>query len=325
MTIRKEYVFIAVAIIALSAYLIFKKSDRTGYQMPAVPTLAASDITKVEMARQTGTVTLEKTDGQWRLQPGNFPANMDKLTGMLQALEKLSLTTLVSESGSLDRYDLGDNQKIRVRAWAGSDLKRDFDLGKVAPTYQHTFVRLPDKPQVYHALNNLRSQFEETVEGLRNKIVLSFNPADVSEFAITSGDTVLKLIKTEAQKKAKPEATGQAETPKDGSETPNEPATVWQTDQDEKTDITQVDRLLGTLSSLRCDGFLNDKNPGDFTGPILKIQLKGKTESTLSVFEKIKAEDKTYPAVSSESPYVFLLADRQVDVLKDGSKQLIQK
>ncbi len=325
MTIRKEYVFIAVAIIALSAYLMIKKSDRTGYQMPPVSALAASDITKIDITRQAGTITLEKTDGQWRILPDNFSANMDKLTGMLQALEKLTLTTLVSESGSLDRYDLGDSQKIRVRAWAGDDLKRDFDLGKTAPTYQHTFVKLPDKPQVYHAMNNLRSQFDETVEGLRNKIILTFNPADLSEVSVKSGDIDLKLIKSQVQTESKPDTPVETGKKKDASETPKEPETVWQTDQNQKADKPKIDRMLTTLSGLKCDSFLNDKKPGDYANPVLSIQLTGKTEQHLTVFEKSNAEDKSHPAVTSDTPYVFTLSEYQVNLLKDDAGQLIQK
>ena len=64
MKIKKEYLFIALVIFSLVSYLLIRKSDRTEYQLPAVPKVIAGNITKIEVVRPGETVTLEKIDKQ---------------------------------------------------------------------------------------------------------------------------------------------------------------------------------------------------------------------------------------------------------------------
>jgi hypothetical protein len=61
---------------------------------------------------------------------------------MLDTLGGLTLTALVSESKNYALYELDDAQKANVKAWQGDQLKRDVDVGKAAPSFRHTFVRL---------------------------------------------------------------------------------------------------------------------------------------------------------------------------------------
>ncbi len=162
-----------------------------------LPKLPASDITRIEIARQEGTVVLEKKDAKWRIQPQDYPADSGKVTAMLDNLEKLSLTALVSESKSYSRYDLEPDKAIRVKAWAGEELKRDIQIGKPAPTFQHTFVRVGDAPEVYHAQQNLKTAFDQTADKLRDKTVLAFNLDEVTEIAITKEGKQTMIRKSE--------------------------------------------------------------------------------------------------------------------------------
>ena len=61
---------------------------------------------------------------------------------MVEVLDKITLSALVSESKSYDRYDLSDEKKLSIKAWEGETLKRDFYAGKVSPSSRHTFITL---------------------------------------------------------------------------------------------------------------------------------------------------------------------------------------
>ena len=197
MKLKKEYFFIAIAIVLLVGYLSVRKTDRTEYRLPAIAKVAASDITRIEIARQDGTVVLEKKDTKWRIQPQGYPADSGKVNAMLDDLEKLSLTALVSESKSYSRYDLEPDKAIHVKAWAGEELKRDIQIGKPAPTFQHTFVRVGDAPEVYHAQQNLKTAFDQTADKLRDKTVLAFSLEEVKEIAITKEGKQTVIRKSE--------------------------------------------------------------------------------------------------------------------------------
>ena len=61
---------------------------------------------------------------------------------MLDILEDLTLTVLASEAETYDQFDLGDDKKIEVKAFKDDQQVRHFFMGKTAPFYRHTFVRL---------------------------------------------------------------------------------------------------------------------------------------------------------------------------------------
>ena len=74
MKLKKEYIFIALAIVLLIGYLSVRETDRTEYRLPAIAKVAGSDMTRIEIARQEGSVILEKKDTKWQIQPQDYPA-----------------------------------------------------------------------------------------------------------------------------------------------------------------------------------------------------------------------------------------------------------
>jgi len=322
MKIKKEYIFIALAIVLLVGYLSVRETDRTEYQLPAIAKVSASDITRIEIVRLEGTVVLEKKDTAWRIQPQDYLADSGKVNAMLDNLEKLSLTALVSESKSWSRYDLESDKAIRVKAWAGDGLKRDIQIGKPAPTFQHTFVRVGDEPEVYHAQQNLKTAFDQTTDKLRDKTVLAFNLEEVKEIAITREGKQTVICKSEIE----PPPVAPATAPTDGTSpvdgTPPASATAvkpsetqWITDQGKPADLSKINRLLSTLSHLSCESYLEGKNISELLNPIGGIVIKGKKDYTLTLYAKIEKDATVYLASSSETGSVFTLSDRQAEPL----------
>ena len=184
MKLKKEYIILAVIIIALSVYLYKRSSDRTLYQLPEIPKVARKDITKLRITRGKTAIVLNKKDDKWYIEPAGYPADANKVKDMLNALENFTLTALVSESKNYNRYELDDAQKTNVKVWQGDDLRLDFDLGKTAPSFRHTFVRPSGEERVFHAQGNLKNSFDVGMDQLRDKTVLAFNPADIQQVEI---------------------------------------------------------------------------------------------------------------------------------------------
>ena len=314
MKLKKEYLFIALAIVLLVGYLSVRETDRTEYQLPAIAKVAASDITRVEISRQDGKVDLGKKDSTWQIQPQGYPADSGKVTAMLDDLEKLSLTALVSESKSYSRYDLEPDKAIRVKAWAGEELMRDIQIGKPAPTFQHTFVRVGDAPEVYHAQQNLKTAFDQTADKLRDKTVLAFNLEEVTELVITREGKQTVIRKSEMAPPPAAPAPAEGAPPADAAAA--KPAEVqWLTDQGKAADLSKMNRLLSTLSHLSCESYLEGKSISDLSNSIGSIVIKGKKDYTLTLYAKTGKDASGYPAASSETASVFTLSDRQAEPL----------
>ena len=264
---------------------------------------------------------MNKKDEKWYIGTHAYPADTSLVNAMLDECEKLRLTTLESESRDYLRYDLVDEKKINVKAWQGDTLQRNFDVGKPASSFRHTFVKLADDERVFHARNNFRNKFDKTVDNLRDKAVLSFQTADINDLQITKDQTSLTLTRTELTEKE----TAQKEDQTEEAAAAQPAKTVWQGADGKIGDKAGVDRLLSELSKLRCDAFIGDRKKEDFSSPVYSVNLKGIQTYNLSIFAKLKEDDSHYPAISSGSNYAFFLSINTADRIMKNPQDLLEK
>lgn len=320
MRVKKEYVVLVVIIVALSAYLLLRNRDKTHYQLPRLAHVNQKKISKIEISKADNSIVLKKQDDKWHILPKGYLASDDSVSNMLDTIEDMTLTALVSKSKSYERYDLGDDKKITVKAWAGDKLKREFDLGKAAPSFRHTFVRLAHDDRVYHARGNFRARFDQTVDKLRDKTVLSFKKEDIQEIRLAKGKQAVTLSRLEAPVEVNPKEKSQA---KKASPTQQQ-KTVWRTPDGQQADETKLNRLLATLSNLRCDKYLDDISKESLPKPVYTIRLKGVDELTLSILDKQDKKAEDYPAISSSNEYPFLLRKWHADNIMTNLDALLK-
>ena len=315
MKIKKEYLILAIVIIALSVYLVMRRGDRTLYELPQIPQVSQKEITRLEITRGKTVIDLNKKDNSWYIAPKEYPADAGKVKNMLNNIEKLTLTALVSESQNYDLYDLSGEAKINVKAYQADSLKRDIDVGKTASSFRHTFVKTAGDDRVFHARGNFRNTFDTTVDDLRDKTVLTYTTSDIQQIQITQEKQSFMLTRNQL-----PEKEESPPAKKKESAAPPSQKTVWQTPEGRTGDEDAVNRLLDTLSNLRCETFIEDRGKEDFTTPLINIQLKGSQEYSLSIFAKTEEKESEQPAISSASKYAFRLTDSAAQgIIKDAS------
>ena len=317
MKFKKEYIVLILIIVGLSAYLLMRSSDRTHYQLPQIAGLEQKQITKIEISKKDGSIVLNKKDNKWYLDPQGYLVDANRVNDMLNVFASLTLTALVSDSKDYIRYDLQDGEKITVKAWQEDSLKRNFDIGKAASSFRHTFVRLNDDSRVFHARDNFRGKFDLTEDALRDKSVLSFKIAEILEIEIDKDQTSLKLARTqipvEFAKSGEEKSAAEAMKP------------VWQNPDGKQGDALSLNRLLTALANLSCDAYVKDRNKDAFSDPIYTVKLKGLQDYQLDIFAKLQADDKNYPAVSSANDYPFLLSDSKAQKIMLNPEDLLKK
>ena len=320
MKLKKEYLILAVIILALVAYLFMRKGDRNLYELPILPEVPKKEISKIEISKGNTSIELNKKDEKWYIAPQNYRADGKLVEGMLNVIENLTVTTLVSESGDYQRYDLGDDKKISVKAWSGEKLLRDFEVGKPAPSFRHTFVKLVGDDRVFHARNNFRNTVDKTADDLRDKVVLSYQTADITEIQVANETTTLSLTRKEV---SGDDSQDQADSSAPAASPP--PKMVWQSADGKKGNENNISRLLSEISNLRCEKFIDDRKKEDFTKPIYAIDVKGLQNHKLSIFAKLKKDDTNYPALSSGSDYPFYLSKSTADRIMKNPEDLLAK
>jgi hypothetical protein len=326
---KKEYLILGGIIILLALYLVYHKKDRTYYELPKLPEVKKADITTLKITKADHTIELQKKDDKWMILPEKYPADSAKIDPMLDIITGLTVTAMVSESENYNRYELDDPKKINILALAGDKTVRSFDMGKTAPSNQHTFIKLPDDKRVYHARENFKTKFDVTADALRDLTVLAFDKTQIQQIEIQAKEKKPLLLsmkqepvevavkpeekpaETPAGKAAEEKAPPEAETP----EKEAAPKNIWRSADGAVIQESDVNSLLDGVSKLKCKEFIKDKTKTDFTSPIYTVKLQGDKAYELSVFDKIKKDDNTYPAVSSESEYPFLLPQYKVEDL----------
>jgi len=320
MKLKKEYFILTAILVALILYLSLHQSNRTHYQLPELSEISGKHISKLEITTGDNSIIFNKTDNTWHIEPKGFRADSTKVKNILNVIEKLKLTALVSESKDYVRYDLGNNKDIRVKAWKGDTLLREFDIGKPAPTFKHTFVKLPDDPNVYHARGDFRRNFDRSVDDFRDKTVLSYAQNTIQEMSLTHEKKTISLSRKEMPETLPEKKDASAAKAPKASKT----KTVWEDTKGHKAAPSRISSLLSFLNSLECERYLDDLKKEDLKNPIYTLILKGEKEYSLLVFPKKDKNAKNYSAISSENESPFSLSDTQVDTIKSKLGEILK-
>ena len=336
--IKKEYIILVVVIAALLLYLVFRKTDKVHYKLPELKPIDAKVLTKIEITKPDGTLTLVKKDDKWLIDPKGYPTDETKISGITDTVKDLTLSELASRAKNYSLYDLAEDKGIHVRAYRDDKVVREFDIGKTAPSNNHTFVKIKGDDDVYYADKSFRRDFDKKVGDLRDRVVMKLDKNEISEIQLDKKEGEKYLF----TKTAKPQE--KVETPEDkkaeGKDKPKidkpeekvEPETIWATSDGKEGNKSNLDSILNQLADLKCDEYIEDKTPEDFKDPIYTVRLKGKKDYTLFIYEKFEKKGKEeenavekYPMVSSESPYPFLLSKYAAERLMKKEEDLLKK
>ena len=320
MKLKKEYFILAAILVALVLYLALHRSNRTHYQLPELSEVSGKRISKLEITTSGNLIAFNKKDNTWHIEPKGFRADSTKVKNILNVIEKLKLTALVSESKNYVRYGLRNDDNIQVKAWQGNTLLREFVIGNEAPTFKHTFVKLPDDPNVYHARGNFRRNFDRSVDDFRDKTVMSFTQNTIQGIKLTHKKKTISLSRKEIpetlpEKKDEPVAKASKES---------KTKTVWVNTNGHEAAPSKISSLLSFLNSLECERYLDNLKKENLKNPIYTAILKGEKEYSLLVFAKKDKNAKNYSAISSENESPFSLSDTQVDTIKSKLDEILK-
>jgi len=286
---KKEYVILAVLILALSAYLAFKKDNQSNYALPESIIIDSGKIDRIMISKGDKTIELSQKDDTWVLTDKEFSADMPSVNNLLDVIRDLKITDLISENKDFIRYELDDGNSIEVKAFKGSGALIEFKIGKIAPSFNHTFVMLANDTHIYQANKSFREFFDKSIDDLRDKKVLSFKEDSIKKL-ILEKDGTSKTLKTSESKDDK-----------------GKPLVSWKFEDGSSPDKETMNNLLSSLSFLKCEGFSDSFPKTDLEKevPSCKITLENDTLIVLHFFDG-KNEDKIM-ATSSMSPYSFFL------------------
>ena len=297
---KKEYLILVALIILLGAYLLFHKENKNNYTLPEIAKIDTAKITGLIINKGKNPISLTKNEKTWVVSDKKYPADSSSLENIFDTLKTLKLSALVSENEDLRRYDLDEENSIQVKVITGQTKAFEFTMGKTAPSFNHTFIRLTDDKNIYHATGNFRAYFDKTIEDFRDKKVMEFKKDSIKQVFIEKEGLSKTLVSVKGE---------------------TSDSVSWRSEDGAAADKETVSNLLSAVSFLKCEKYLNDTSKKKFENekPLVKLDLKNNIN--LSLF-KTDAQDNLI-GISSMNEYVFELSQFNAKEIESNIEKLL--
>ena len=265
---KKEYLILAVVILALSVYLVLKKDNRQNYTLPEPMKIEQGEIDKIVITRKNIPVELVRENEIWVVSDKKFAADMAKINELLDVIRNLKVSGLISESRDTLRYELDEPQAIEIKAFKDKELLSSFKIGKTAPSGNHTFIMLTGDTKIYQADKNFQNRFNTSVDTLRDKQVLTFREAAIEQISLEKDGVHKKLTAVPATDKEK--------------------KVSWKFEDGTSPDKEVLTNLLSSLSFLTCERFSDSRSKEEMEklSTLCKITIKDTITIVLNIFEE---------------------------------------
>lgn len=274
-----------------------KKETPATPPSPKLLTVSDSDIEGIRLAK-TGSdpVVLKKLADKWVIaEPRQMPADDDTVKSLTSSLSSLTADRLIDDKpGSLADFGLATPvEEVDVTRKGGAVDK--ILIGSDTPSGTDTYAKVEGKPAVYTIFSSTKSNFDKSLNDLRDKRFLPFNSDKVTAITLTSKGPAFSFGKN---------AQGE-----------------WQivTPSPMRADSMQVDDLLRKLKDAKMDLTASDDKKaaseyasGTNVGTAVVTDNSG--PYTINIHQ---AKDKTYYAKSSAIEGIYKLTGDAGDGLKD--------
>lgn len=149
---------------------------------------ASTKTVSVTLQRGKAKVTLHrKSDKEWTVDAGGYPADMDHVKALLSGLEDTQIEDKISERA--DRaadFEVNPETGTRVTALdAQGHVVGEGIFGKQAPDFSHVYFRYVDRPDVYLARGLIRGELgDASLAYWRSRAMVAIPEAEVQSITI---------------------------------------------------------------------------------------------------------------------------------------------
>ncbi len=286
-------VFVALLIFIIVVEQPGSTSKKRESEKFFIPKLVIEDVTKVQINKPDNQeeIILEKSKGNWRIANGHsFPADNEKINDFLKAMHSLKEGALVSQNPERAAiFSVDKKRGTHVQVWNHKDRAiADFYAGEIIPDGQ--YIKRTDEDEVYQTVPSLIQFLIESLDGWKDKTLMSIEEADVRRLAIKSPEEELVIEKKE---------------------------NTWRVIQPEdyEADNLAIRTLFDQLRKLRANALAESTEVSqvDFTDPDYKLSIRMNDDSLkLVLFEKSEEGD-SYFAKSGDKDMVYSVDQLLID------------
>ena len=318
-------IFAVTLALAVATSWSWSGSSSAAFRTQLVP-VDSSAVQALRIDRSGTSVRLQRSDDGWTVGPADasssYPARasaVERLLNTLPALEVSAVATrqpdkhprygVDSTATTVSLRGSGDKELARLLVGRTEFQRRSSSQQQQRPMRRmrqqgtsRTYVRTPNRPDVYAVEASLEGLLNKTVEDWRDKTIWGVAESDIQRVHLTrAGDNATADTSVRLQRAAPSSAPTSSPQP------------TWMSDGDTLS-TRAVSSVLATVASPRASGFVPDTAPEDLSDPIrtVRLRLNDGTTHTLSLYPDPSSAD-TYLATAADYPYVAQLQKRRWD------------
>ncbi len=293
---------ISLGVIAfLLLYLIVANNDKSSKNVPEIKGWEMESTEILIDKKGESLLKIIKKDGKWLIGDAAYPADKNKVNKLETGIKDLKITDFVSRGPYYEKYNLTTGMAIRITIKSDSAVLRDILVGKKSSTNRSTYVKFPEKNEIYLASGSLTDEYNKDVADIRDMEIYKVDKSAVEslELRYKGKKLTFEKIKEEVKedKDAKPEDLAKKKTVEKW---------ICKEFKKLKLDKGKVDALVNGFSSIRANSFPEKLKKESLKSVICIVKGKAYNKDITLKIHKKDNEDK-YVCSSSESPYAFTL------------------
>lgn len=182
------------------AYLLTKSDQRssTDEVVKKIYEFDSAAVDRIEITQDGKKIAMNNAGGKWQLiEPVKYNVNQDFVGSILSDLKNYEVLSVVSRNPENKKdFGLDDSSKVIVSVFQGGNLAGTFEVGKTPTAPNQTYIKTPDKDDIYLAKNFLRNNFvRPNLESWRDMRIVSIPASGVESVEYQSGGSTYKITK----------------------------------------------------------------------------------------------------------------------------------
>jgi len=271
-------------------------------------------------------VRIFKKEGKWVLGKEAYTADQTKVSSLEKKMSEFALSDLVSKKEFYERFDLTDDKAVSVTVKGEGKVLREILIGKKSQASDQSFVKLPGKPEVYLAGNNLADDFSRNIDALRDRTISASTIDSIDSVSVKGRFTLVR--ETPAPEDQKKDEKNQKD-----KKPPVAPPSSGKWVMKEKPgdlDQNRVTDFLNEFANIQAVSFPDESAVKGVIsyGPLFQAAIKSPGKNiTLTIYGKEKnTKDSRYICRSSENPYVALIDSNKAEkLIKSSANDFVKK
>lgn len=179
-----EISVLAGLIVLLCLYIVFRDNKSINYEIPKLEKFSKEGITKI----QYNSFEIVKQNSKWFL-PSGYEAQNSKIDRILNEAESIKIIDMISDNKDYVRFGLDDSNTLKI--FKNDQVLLEILAGNTSSTGNYTYIKLPNRDEVYSIRGSVESNFNKSEEDLRDKRVLTLVPEEVTEINIIKGEETI--------------------------------------------------------------------------------------------------------------------------------------